>query len=92
MPSVIATGTIEIKTLGKDHGIESVPVPSMKAGDQVLLTPYIGQGVSGPDRKGPLYCAFIDEKKSSGFDVLVYDIQGGRWDVTVTVDWAVIRA
>ncbi|MHC1947294.1 hypothetical protein IF803_23215 [Bradyrhizobium sp. UFLA06-06] len=93
MPSVISTGTVRVKTAGKEYGLESVPVSGMKAADQVLLTPYISpDGISGPDRKGPLYCAFIDEKKDGGFDVLVYDIQGGKFDVTVVVDWAVVHA
>lgn len=93
MPTtVIATGTSKIQTRGKEFGIDSVPAPGMKAEDQILLTPYVQtNGPSGPDGKGPLYCAFVHEKKKDGFEILVYDIQAGKFDVTVTVDWAVVR-
>jgi hypothetical protein len=91
MPTVIATGTSRIESRGREFGIESVPVPGMKAEDQVLLAPHITNGGSGPDGKGPLYCAFIHEKKQDGFEILAYDIQAGRFNVTVTVDWTVVR-
>ncbi|MGY3130869.1 hypothetical protein ACVWZM_001551 [Bradyrhizobium sp. USDA 4501] len=92
MPSVLAIGKVEIKSLNREFGIESVPVPTMRKDDQVLLTPHITNGGSGPDRKGPLYCAFIHEKKDGGFEVMAYDIQAGRFDVTIFVDWCVLRA
>jgi hypothetical protein len=53
MPTVVASGTVEIKTLGKEYGIESVPVPTMKARDQILLTPYIGQEYRARTERGP---------------------------------------
>ena len=91
MPSVLATGTVMIDTNGHEWGREAVQVPGMRAADIVLLTPHITKLGSGPDGKGPLYCAFIDEKKDNGFEVLAYDIQANPFKVTVPVDWAVIK-
>jgi hypothetical protein len=91
MATVLSSGTVEVKTLGNEWGVEFVPVPGMKSGDEVLLTSYISRGGSGPNGRGPLYCPFISEKKNDGFEVLVYDIQANKFNVTITVDWAVVR-
>jgi hypothetical protein len=64
MPTTVySSGTSKIQTLSREFGTESVHVPGMRLEDQILLTPYITEGGSGPDRKGPLYCAFVQKKR-----------------------------
>jgi hypothetical protein len=90
--SIFAAGTSKIETGGKEFGRGHVHVPGIKPEDLILLTPYTQNGgPSGPEGKGPLYCAFISDKSREAFEILVYDIQGGKFNVTVTVDWAVVR-
>jgi hypothetical protein len=50
MATVVATGTVQVKTLGNEWGTEIVPVQGMKAEDQVLLTSYISNGGNPPNR------------------------------------------
>lgn len=91
--SVFAAGTSRIETRHREFGTEVVHVPGLKPEDLILLTPYTQNGgPSGPEGKGPLYCAFISAKNREAFEILVYDIQGGRFNVVVTVDWAVVRS
>lgn len=90
--SVYAAGMSKIDTRNKEFGIDGVHVPGMKSGDLILLTPHTqSNGVSGPEGRGPLYCAFINQKDDNGFEILVYDIQANKFNVTVDVDWAVVR-
>ena len=87
---IIGLGQAVIETKGNEWALEGVPVPGMKSTDRVFLTTAVTNGGSGPKTKGPLYCAFVDEKRDNGFDCLVYDIQANPFNVTILVDWLVV--
>jgi hypothetical protein len=89
--SVLATGRIDISTGGKNYGKATVAVRGMKNTDHVLLTPRVTRGAMAPESLGPLFCAFVEDIDTDRFLVLVYDIQGGAFNVTVPVEWVVTR-
>jgi hypothetical protein len=91
MTAIVAVGQVDIPTNGKEYGIATVKVRGMDVTDSVQLTSRSTNGGLNPLSKGPLFSPFLDNTYAGGFDVLVYDIAGAPHNVTVRVEYAVLR-
>lgn len=105
MPTIFRSGTEVVGTGGNEYGIVTVKCTGLQPSFQILATARPSGGGIDPIKLGPLYVAFVKRNDpqqpgdhtskptppANNFDILVYDIQGAKHNVDITVDWAVIE-
>jgi hypothetical protein len=93
MAIVFACGTANINVPAGRDSASSPPinVPGIRPNDQYLLTSHVLN--SDPDSSGHgLFCPFVERLAPDRFSIFIHAFKGGfGHDVTIRVDWAVLR-
>lgn len=91
---VLLSGSTSVQTGSREVGYATVDISSLGLTDanyQVSLTAKPSDGGIAPDNHGPLYVPFVYNKTTTSFGILVYDIQANAFNVTIPVDWVVVK-